>query len=58
MGLLLLPHTCKLSDVSYPQDMPYARGYLLNSRFFLLEPEQVKYTAEIEMLRDDPTKSA
>ena len=58
MGLLLLPHTCKLSEVGYPRDMPYARGYLLNNRFFLLEPEQVNYTAEIEMLHDDTTKSA
>jgi hypothetical protein len=44
-----------LSDRDYPINMPYAAGYSLNSRFFILAPEQSKYTTELEMLHDDPT---
>jgi Protein of unknown function (DUF1329) len=44
-----------LSDDDYPTNMPYGVGYALNARFFLLAPEQTKYTTEIEMLHDDPT---
>ncbi len=44
-----------LSDDDYPTTMPYAAGFALNARFFLLAPEQTKYTTEIEMLHDDPT---
>ncbi len=44
-----------LSDDDYPNTMPYAAGYVLNARFFIMEPEQSKYTTEIEMLHDDPT---
>ncbi len=44
-----------LSDDDYPTNLPYANGFSLNARFFILAPEQSKYTTEIEMLHDDPT---
>jgi len=43
-----------LSDDDYPTNLPYAAGFALNARFFLLAPEQSRYTTEIEMLHDDP----
>lgn len=44
-----------LSDDDYPTNLPYAAGFSLNARFFILAPEQSKYTTELEMLHDDPT---
>jgi Protein of unknown function (DUF1329) len=44
-----------LSDDDYPVNPPYGAGYSLNARFFILAPEQSKYTTELEMLHDDPT---
>jgi hypothetical protein len=44
------------SDDAYPEDPPWGKGYLESTRFFLMAPEQVKYTAQVALLPDDPEK--
>lgn len=43
------------SDDAY-QDPPFGKGYLESTRFFLMSPEQVKYTTQVALLPDDPEK--
>src|SRR5271154_6746900 len=35
-----------LSDDDYPTNLPYAAGYVLNARFFIMLPEQSNYTGD------------
>jgi hypothetical protein len=44
------------ADDVYPEDFPYGKGYLESTRFFLMAPEQVKYTTQVALLPDDPEK--
>ena len=44
------------SDDAYPESFAYGKGYLESTRFFLMAPEQVKYTTQVALLPDDPEK--
>jgi Protein of unknown function (DUF1329) len=44
------------SDDVYPENPPFGKGYLEGTRFFLMAPEQVKYTTQVALLPDDPEK--
>jgi hypothetical protein len=44
------------SEPGRPVNPPYGAGYLFSDRYVLLEPEQTKYTSEIALYHDDPTK--
>jgi hypothetical protein len=44
------------SDEAYPENPPFGKGYLEGTRFFLMAPEQVKYTTQVALLPDDPLK--
>jgi len=43
------------SDDVY-QDPSFGKGSLESTRFFLMAPEQVKYTTQVALLPDDPEK--
>jgi len=45
------------SEPGRPVNPPYGAGYLFSDRYVLLEPEQTKYTSEIALYHDDPTKN-
>ncbi len=45
-----------LSEPGMPINMPYANGFFYVSRFMVVAPEQSKYTTELSMQPDDPTR--
>jgi hypothetical protein len=45
-----------LSEPGMPINMPYANGFFYVSRFMVAAPEQSKYTTELSMQPDDPTR--
>ena len=46
-----------LSEPDMPVNLPYAKGAFYVSRFMVSEPEQSKYTTELTIQPDDPTKT-
>jgi uncharacterized protein DUF1329 len=44
------------SESGRPVNPGYGAGYLFSDRYVLLEPEQTRYTSEIALYHDDPTK--
>ncbi|MGO9062660.1 MAG: DUF1329 domain-containing protein [Candidatus Binataceae bacterium] len=46
-----------ISEVGMPVDQPYADGYLLTARYYVLAPEQVRYTTQVAMVSKDPAKA-
>jgi hypothetical protein len=45
-----------LSDEGYPTNPAFGKGILQANRFFVLKPEQTKYTTQLAQLPDDPEK--
>jgi hypothetical protein len=45
-----------LSEPGMPINMSYANGFFYVSRFMVVAPEQSKYTTELSMQPDDPTR--
>jgi len=45
-----------LSEPGLPIDMPYAKGRLYATRYYVTAPEQSKYTTQITEVYDDPTR--
>jgi len=45
-----------LSEPGMPTNMPYAGGMFYVSRFMVIEPEQSKYTTQLQSQPDDPTR--
>ncbi len=45
-----------LSEPGMPINLPYANGNFYVSRFLVTEPEQSKYTTELQSQPDDPTR--
>jgi Protein of unknown function (DUF1329) len=49
----------RLSHISangMPMNPDYGKGYLQAARFFILAPEQTRYTTQLALQRDDPEK--
>jgi Protein of unknown function (DUF1329) len=45
-----------LSIPGQPLELPFAKGIFYSSRFMVQEPEQSKYTTELTLQPDDPTR--
>lgn len=45
-----------LSEPGQPLNLPFAKGLFYSTRFLLELPEQVKYTTELTLQYDDPTR--
>lgn len=45
-----------LSTPGMPTALSYGKGYLTSFRYFISEPEQTKYTTEVGLQPDDPSK--
>jgi uncharacterized protein DUF1329 len=45
-----------ISDPSSPIDPPYGKGYLQTTRYFVLSPEQTRYTTQLALQPDNPEK--
>jgi hypothetical protein len=43
-----------LSDEGYPTVTPYSNGFFQAARYFTAEPEQSKYTTELQLQPMDP----
>ncbi len=45
-----------LSEPGFPVDLPFAKGIFYSTRFMVLIPEQSKYTTELTLQPNDPTR--
>jgi hypothetical protein len=45
-----------ISDPGSPINPPYGNGYLQTTRYFVLSPEQTRYTTQLAQQPDDPQK--
>ncbi len=45
-----------ISDPGMPVNPPYGKGYLQTARYFVLSPEQTRYTTQLAQQPDDPEK--
>jgi hypothetical protein len=45
-----------ISDPGMPVNPPYGKGYLQTARYFVLSPEQTRYTTQLAQQPDDPER--